>query len=47
MSSILTLGGHEQVEIIDRELDVKPINQAHKGLTVIRGYCGQWSRIEA
>ena len=29
--------GHKQEEIIGKELDVKPIDQAQKGLTAIRG----------
>ena len=40
-------GGHEQEEIIDRELDVKPIDQAQKGLTAVHGCHGQQWKIEA
>ena len=39
--------GHKQEEIIGKELDVKPIDQAQKGFTAVRGCRGQQRRIEA
>ena len=38
--------GHKQEEIIGKELDVKPIDQAQKGLTAICGYRCQGLKLD-